>query len=199
MIRVLFIRHGATAGNLEKRYIGRTDQPLSLTGVAQIQALSEKGLQAHHLFVSPMLRARQTAALLFPALPATLVEDLRETDFGRFEGKTAQELAGDPAYQAWVDSFCQGPIPGGEPLPAFQARCRSAFLQAVRPLPAGCTAAFVIHGGAIMAILEAYAHPPGSFYQFHIQNGAFLAGEYRAGKIFLTQEGGNNLLYSADT
>lgn len=51
-----------------------------------------------------------------------VIPEWRETDFGIFEGKTAQEMEEDPDYRAWVDSGCRGPVPGGEQLAEFQAR-----------------------------------------------------------------------------
>ena len=85
MIELLFIRHGATEGNLRRRYIGRTDEPLCEAGIAQVKALQKRGLSVDRLFVSPLLRTRQTAELLFPQMPYTVVDGLIETDFGRFE------------------------------------------------------------------------------------------------------------------
>lgn len=96
MIELLFIRHGATEGNLRRRYIGRTDEPLCEAGVAQVKALQKRGLSVDRLFVSPMLRTRQTANILFPKMPYTVVDGFAEMDFGRFEGKAADELSGRP-------------------------------------------------------------------------------------------------------
>lgn len=174
MKTVLFIRHGATAGNLERRYIGRTDEPLCEEGLAQIRALAQQNLTAEVVFTSPALRTRQTAAILFPDRPATPVEDLWETDFGVFEGKTADELAGDPAYAAWLDTFCQGPIPEGESVTAFRDRCVTAFWSCMTQVGEGETAAFVVHGGCIMAILAACTDPPCGFYDHHLPNGGLL-------------------------
>ena len=92
MIQLIFIRHGATAGNLEKRYIGSTDEPLCDIGIAQVESLRKHNFQADFLYVSPMLRTRQTAELLFPKMDYTFVSDFRETNFGLFEGKTAEEI-----------------------------------------------------------------------------------------------------------
>ena len=64
MIDIFFIRHGATEGNLRRRYIGRTDEPLCEAGIAQVKALQKRGLSVDRLFVSPMLRTRQTADIL---------------------------------------------------------------------------------------------------------------------------------------
>ena len=64
MIELLFIRHGATEGNLRRRYIGRTDEPLCGEGIAQVETLRKQGLSIDELFVSPLLRTRQTADIL---------------------------------------------------------------------------------------------------------------------------------------
>ena len=180
-MELLLIRHGATAGNLQRRYIGRTDEPLCPQGQAQAKRLADLG--ADRLFVSPLLRARQTAALAFPHLPQTEVADFAETDFGSFEGKTAAELSQCPQYRAWVDSGCAAPIPGGEAMDAFKARCRAAFLREVSLLPRDATAAFVIHGGVIMAILEAFGPKNAGFYDYHLKNGDYFRCAFADGRI----------------
>ena len=128
MKQLIFIRHGSTAGNLEKRYIGRTDEPLCELGVRQIEALKAENFHGDFLFCSPMLRTRQTAAILFTQQSVTFVEDFRETDFGIFEGKTAAELSDSSEYRKWLDSFCLEPIPqGGGPF-KLQVLCRLEHL-----------------------------------------------------------------------
>ena len=174
MIQLIFIRHGATAGNLEKRYIGSTDEPLCDIGIAQVESLRKHNFQADLLYVSPMLRTRQTAELLFPKMDYTFVSDFRETNFGLFEGKTAEELSRCPEYQTWVESMCLDPIPQGENVTAFKARCCSAFETIMKNLPDNSKAAFVVHGGVIMAILEAYAQPKKGFYDYYVENGNYL-------------------------
>ena len=178
MIELLFIRHGATEGNLRRRYIGRTDEPLCEEGIAQVETLRKQGLSIDELFVSPLLRTRQTADILFPKMPYTVVDGFAETDFGRFEGKSADELSDDPAYQAWVDAMCLTPIPKGESVADFKIRCCEAFTETIRTVPDGSCVGFVVHGGVIMAILEAYARPKRDFYAYHIENGECLQGVY---------------------
>ena len=75
---IYFIRHGATAGNLEKRYIGRTDERLCTEGIERLKELRElvpdiKGNSipavcqgAEAVFTSPMKRCIATADILFP-------------------------------------------------------------------------------------------------------------------------------------
>lgn len=178
MIRLYFIRHGATPGNLERRYIGRTDEALSQQGREQIQALREQLPPVDRIFVSPMLRTRQTAEILFQNQSCTPVSGFEETDFGIFEGKTADELSTEPAYQAWVDAMCMTPIPGGETVEDFRNRYCEAFLKTVSSLWENSTAALVIHGGGIMAVLERFARPHGDFYDYHVPNGTVVACDW---------------------
>lgn len=170
MVQVVLIRHGATAGNLQKRYIGRTDEPLTQTACEQLRAARYPSVDA--VVCSPLLRCRQTAALIWPELEAVVCDDLRETDFGRFEGKNHAELDGDADYQAWLDSGGTLPFPEGEDTFAFRDRCAAAFEQMLsKPEFSGKKVAFVVHGGTIMAVLERFSLPKSSFYDWHIANG----------------------------
>lgn len=184
MKRVILIRHGATAGNLQRRYIGRTDEPLCPHG--QVQAASLAGIEADRIVVSPMLRARQTADLAFPGRDYEIAEDLREMDFGIFEGKTAGELADRAEYTNWVNGGCLSPIPGGESVTGFKARCREGFLRIMKQSPERSTTAFVVHGGVIMAILEAFFRPKRDFYEFNLPNGGCFWAEMDENEPVLT-------------
>ena len=173
MKTILLIRHGMTWGNLEKRYIGRTDQELCPAGIEKAKPVANELPACDKVFSSPLLRCKQTAEILFPDSELNIVGDLIECDFGVFEGKTADELAGDRRYTDWVDAGCKDPIPGGEDTAEFKERCKEAFLKVVGALPDETTAAFVIHGGVIMAILETFALPKRTFYEYHLENCEF--------------------------
>lgn len=123
-MEILLARHGATAGNLLHRHLGVTDEPLCPEGRAALQPVDEA---LETVFVSPLLRARETAAVLFPGAAQIPVPDLAEMHFGRFENKNYEELSDDPAYRAWVDGWCEGPCPGGESRAAFCSRTCAAF------------------------------------------------------------------------
>ena len=110
MLSIILLRHGKTQGNLENRYNGRTDDPLCAEGIAQAE------LEAHYpeislVYASPMRRAQQTASIFFPNAKIETVEDLREMDFGDFEGRTAADMEHDEAYRKWVDSVCCSQAP----------------------------------------------------------------------------------------
>lgn len=169
-MRVILIRHGETKGNREKRYIGRTDEPL-LDPAFQAATHSARE-RVQNVYVSPMLRAQQTARRLFPEAELRLLEDLREMDFGAFEGKTAKELENDPEYRHWVGGGCILPCPGGDGMEGFAARVKAAFLQAVQEslLRGDDHLAIVAHGGTIMAIMAQLAYPKRSYHEFQVRN-----------------------------
>ena len=106
---IYLIRHGKTKGNLEGRYIGTTDEPLCEEGKQSLMQMADakKYPAVEALFVSPMLRCRESAKILFPKQSISVVSDLRECDFGRYENKNFQELSGDADYQRWLDSNCR--------------------------------------------------------------------------------------------
>lgn len=163
----ILIRHGQTQGNLEHRYIGcRTDEPLCGQGMAALQA--RKYPPVGKVYVSPMKRCLETAAILYPDVPVEVIPDFRECDFGVFENRNYAELNGRPDYQAWIDSGGEAPFPGGESRAAFAQRCVAAF-DAILPQNTDC--ALIAHGGTLMAIMERYARPAGSYFEFQVKNG----------------------------
>ena len=170
------IRHGISVGNLEKRYIGSTDSPLSEQGAAEIQAKDEAGAYpgAGLFFCSPMRRCRETMALIYPDVTPEIIDDFRECDFGDWEGRTAEELESDPAFRRWIDANCKGAPPNGEDGGAFMQRSCMAFEQLVeRMLRSGKTSAVaVVHGGTIMSILSAYGLPRAKFYEWMTEPGS---------------------------
>lgn len=167
---VTFIRHGQTAGNAEKRYVGRTDEPLSDAGRS---ALSTRAYPVvSRVYISPMLRCTQTAEVIYPGVPRTVIHDFRECDFGEFEYKNYWELNGDSRYQAWIDSGGEIPFPGGESKAVFSARCVAAYREVARELALrGEDVAIIAHGGTLMAVLEAFAHPRRPYFDWQTPPG----------------------------
>lgn len=159
-MNILFIRHGKTKGNLEKRYIGVTDQPLSEEGILQLKTYFEKGIypKADKVVVSPLKRCRQTAALIYPTQEVIVVEDFKECNFGIFENQNYRDLKGNTKYQAWINSNGTMPFPNGESMEQFQHRCTQAFLSLMKDMEQKNktveTVAMVVHGGTIMSILS---------------------------------------------
>lgn len=163
--RLYLIRHGITQGNLDGIYMGcKTDLPLCEEGKQRLLTLKSQFEYpvVKTLFSSPMHRALETADLLFPeAENKIILDDLRETNFGEFEGRKISELLQDNAFQLWLDPT-QKYIPnGGEHPQEFHARCQGVLLKIFEyMMTAGIdTAACITHGGVIMSMMAQRALP----------------------------------------
>lgn len=169
---VYLIRHGKTQGNVERRYIGSTDQPLCPQGRQELQNKTVPA--AERIIVSPLLRCRETAEILYPGRNVEIADDLRETDFGEFENHTYEELKDDPRYRAWLDAAGATAPPGGESRAQQQERTIRAFHGIVETCREDERVALVVHGGTIMCLLEAL-EPSHRFYDWQAPNGGGYA------------------------
>ncbi len=169
---IFLIRHGMTEGNFKKRYIGVTDEELCERGKMLLEKIKEKrqSNEIDHVYVSPLKRCLETAEILYPGVLKTVIDGLRECNFGNFENKNYQELNGDAEYQKWIESGGIVAFPGGEDPKAFKNRSVKTFLETVYQAEKE-KIAFVVHGGTIMSIMEALIQPPKSFYDWHVENG----------------------------
>ena len=169
-MEIIWVRHFMTPGNRKKQYIGSTDEPLDMAMISQDM---KEYPQIDALTVSPMLRCRQTAELIWPGKPYETEPLMRELDFGEYERKTYEELKDEPAYRAWLDSGGIGAFPGGEDRADFQKRCVQGAENMLRRLIAeNCKRAGVVaHGGTIMAVLSAFDPEKRPFYHWQVSNG----------------------------
>jgi broad specificity phosphatase PhoE len=117
--RLVAVRHGATAWSGVLRHTGRTDVDLEPEGRAQAEDVGRRlaGHRFARVLVSPLVRARDTSRLAgFPR--AEVDEDLREWDYGAYEGRTTAEIQAErPGWSLWRDG-----VPGGETLDQVAAR-----------------------------------------------------------------------------
>ena len=106
--------------------------------------------------------------LLYPGQAPCVFDQFREMDFGAFEGHNCEELKADVRYQAWIDSNGTLPFPQGESREQFQRRCVEGFCKLLKEVwtreRSLSSFALVVHGGTIMALLEAFAE--GSYYDY---------------------------------
>lgn len=118
--RTWLLRHGATEWSVDGRHTGRTDVPLTDAGRDEARAAAAvlAGRTFARVRVSPLGRARETAALAGVGDDAEVTEALLEVDYGAFEGiSTADIRRSHPGWTVW-----DGPLPGGETLDAVAAR-----------------------------------------------------------------------------
>ena len=186
-MELLLLRHSITPGNLKKQYIGATDQPLAPEGEALAREKQAHMPGADALWISPMLRCRQTAGILFPQLTPVEIPDLRECNFGDFEGKTWAEIKDHPAYQAWMGGEEGAALPNGETVAEFYTRCRRGMEQVIeQAFQLGIRrGAVVAHGGTWMAVLAAYGRPERVFYEWQPKNCSGFRMEVRENPLEL--------------
>ena len=163
MSRLVLVRHAEPEDGAHGRCYGTLDVGLSAAGRVHATRLAADlgGLAVDAVYASPRIRARETAAPLAAArgLDVRLEDDLRELDFGSFEGRTYEEIerAEPELYRAWMESPTSVRFPGGESYVDLRARASRA-LDAIRA--AHASALVVTHGGVIRAGLAAWLELP---------------------------------------
>ncbi|MGN0648245.1 MAG: histidine phosphatase family protein [Oscillospiraceae bacterium] len=113
---ISLIRHGQTKANEEGRYIGTTDYALSDKGRSELYDLLDSYVypKVERVYTSPLERCTETAEILFPDAEIVVAEDFAELHFGKFEGKTADELIDNPEYRQWLKGGMDAKPPEGE-------------------------------------------------------------------------------------
>ena len=169
------IRHGAVDETLKGRYIVSTDVDLSKTGRENLVLIRETAgyPTVQKVYSSPLQRCLQSCEIIFPGMDINNISNFSECDFGDWEGKSAQELAGNPLFGQWLQNSDKTPPPGGESGKAFASRVGRGFERLVEKMSAeGITEAGVVtHGGVIMTILAMYGLPQAPSYQWRMDNG----------------------------
>jgi len=131
---VVLVRHGETEGESSIRYHGANDVALSDEGRAQVRAAARRiGDVAFDLHLASSLsRAAESARIIRPGHDIELDDDLREIDFGRWEGLTREEIRTiDPELEeAWRREKSGFDFPEGETRAAFRARVDRALARA---------------------------------------------------------------------
>jgi probable phosphoglycerate mutase len=114
------VRHGETEWSLSGAHTGRTDIPLTDAGRAAAEALGRR-LAGHRfalVLTSPLGRARETCRLAGFGGAAQVDPNLREWDYGDYEGRTTAEIRKDrPGWNLWTDG-----VPNGESIEQVAAR-----------------------------------------------------------------------------
>jgi alpha-ribazole phosphatase len=182
--RLLIVRHGRTAWNIDGRFQGQLDIPLDEVGQAQAAAVAQRLAQERPvaIYASDLSRASQTARWIENAIaeaiqpdllpPLVLEPRLREMHFGEWQGLTYSEIqASQPeALAAWEADWLSNAPPGGETLTQLIERVHPVYHEILAAHPDG-TVMVVGHGGALQAMLcMALGLPPERFWQLQLDN-----------------------------
>lgn len=130
--RVFLVRHGETAWSRDHRHTGRTDVPLTERGREQAAALGAllAGRKFARVLVSPLQRAAETCRIAGYGALAERCDDLREWDYGPYEGRRTADIREDePGWSIWTSA-----VPGGEVLTDVAARARRVVAE-IRATP----------------------------------------------------------------
>ena len=158
--RIIAIRHGETAWNVDSRIQGHLDIPLSANGRWQAERLAEalRDEPITAVYASDLTRAWETAQFVgkLHGLPVIKEVGLRERDFGDFEGKTFAEIEVLLPEQSlrWRKRDPEFYPAGGESLIALRTRVLQAAERLASQHP-GEQIALVGHGGVLDVLYRA--------------------------------------------
>lgn len=156
MARILLVRHGTTEWNESGRYQGISDIPLNEQGLRQAEALRQRlaGERIDVIYSSDLKRAVQTAGAIAAGRDLEVIDcrELREMNFGEFEGLTFTEIGDRYDSEWWAARDANLEIPGGESISQLAARV-SAFAERLSSYDKGETVLIVAHGGTLRALI----------------------------------------------
>ena len=168
-------------------------------GKITCEQYSEKNENKNQVvYVSPYLRAKQTADILFPDAGKVEIPELAECRFGEFEYMNYAELNGNPDYQRYIDSGGTTAFPGGETKAEFTDRVMRGFEKVFVDVESreeqkrlrcdvslrietahtslSDTIIIVAHGGTIMALMDQLSEPHKDYFDWQVKPGEGIAG-----------------------
>ena len=147
------IRHGETEWTISGQHTGRSDIPLTERGRERAQGIRDylQHRQFKKVFVSPLGRARETCAIAGYGDQAEVDENLREWDYGDFEGKTTAQIREE--YPDWL--IWNGPVPHGETVEQVGARTDKVIARSLGEMGSDGGAVALFAHGHVLRILTA--------------------------------------------
>jgi alpha-ribazole phosphatase len=180
MLEILLIRHGETEYNSSKKFTGITDVGLNERGKSQAVMLGEalKDEIFDHIYSSDLKRCVDTGIHLKCTTDRTLSKELREMNFGRWEGLTYDEIKQKypDELEKWEADWTDFVISNGESFSIMSKRVIKEFEEIVKKHNGhngDCRIAIISHSGCIRTIFAHYII--GSIkesWKFRIENAA---------------------------
>lgn len=162
---LVLVRHGESQWNLENRFTGWVDVPLSPKGIAEAKAAGEKikkeKIHFDNAYTSDLKRAQDTLTLILEALgqqglPVAKDQALNERHYGDLQGLNKAETAekfGEAQVKIWRRSYDIAP-PGGESLKDTAARTLPYFdSKIMKDLEKGLNVIVAAHGNSLRSIV----------------------------------------------
>ena len=164
---IALFRHGVTEENKRKAYLGWNDSPLC--PVSHPISFSEN-YQCY--FSSDLQRCVGTAERIFPTTSPHLLKELREMNFGKWEGKTYEDLKENSLYRQWLaDPHTHCP-PDGESFHEFTTRVDSGWAKITEEILTSTveSCAVITHGGVIRYLLSRFSPLPKEFWAWSVNH-----------------------------
>ncbi|MCB9777850.1 MAG: histidine phosphatase family protein [Alphaproteobacteria bacterium] len=195
VVPVLLVRHGRTAWNHERRFLGRTDIPLDDEGRREAAAVAAhlSTLPLAEVHSSALSRASETAdAIALPhGLSPALHDDLVELSQGVLEGQPGHVLPERfPEFlQAWIDDPTDARVPEGESLGECQARSVAGLQRIVARARPGAPVVVVSHQMVISSVLcHVLGEPLREWRALGHRNAAYSVLWARDGRLDVVQQ-----------
>lgn len=158
-LTVYFVRHGLTTSNEKGLLCGSTDALVSERGRHELKELKRlySYPEVDHLYASPAIRCRETAAVLYPGMEPELVENFWEFRFGEMESHPTSDFMDAPIYQKWLAQAPDFGFPGGETLMETQLRALAGMTHVVAEVRRSGykKVAIVAHGEVFSLLFQA--------------------------------------------
>lgn len=188
MLRIILLRHGETTWNVEGRYQGQVDTPLSPRGLEQGRLAAEalKEIPIDRAIASPLSRSYETCKMAadLHGLPIATDDRLIEIAHGRWEGCFADAIAREypEEFLLWHTAPDKVQMPGGENLEDVRKRAREAFDEYAEKYD-GETVLVCAHDAVNKALLcDLLGLPLSAFWQMKQDNTAINVLEHEKGK-----------------
>jgi len=163
MARLILLRHGESQWNLENRFTGWVDVPLSPRGIQEAKDAGEKlrSFTFDRAFTSVLARANETLRLVLDiigqtAIPIEKDKALNERMYGELQGLNKDETVkkyGEAQVKIWRRSY-DVPPPGGESLKDTAERVLPYYEQTIKPnVLKGDTILVAAHGNSLRALI----------------------------------------------
>jgi alpha-ribazole phosphatase len=165
---IALFRHGITKENKRYAYLGWNDSPLCP------ESLDVKTTRRYErYFSSDLRRCILTAEKLFSNPNLLLLEEIREMNFGKWEGKTYEDLRENGHYQRWLSDPINNDPPGGESFQQFTKRVQVGWKRVTEEILSQNIhqCAVITHGGVIRYLLSKYAPKQKEFWSWQVRHG----------------------------
>ncbi|AIF42862.1 histidine phosphatase family protein [Virgibacillus sp. SK37] len=169
-VAITLFRHGVTHANLEKRYVGWSDPPITMEAKQVLMDIANALPRFEFCMTSDLKRCTETAACLAPYVSSIESKAFRELHFGKWEMQTYETLCQETAYREWLDHPFEGKPPGGERFTEMEARVVAGWAVMKKQIDQGQYSEnlLVTHGGVIRLLLSTFTREKKRFWDWHV-------------------------------